>query len=72
MKQRMLVGISLIGVGSLSGGYALGITINDYLPDVLLLKIPIFLLALGSSVYLMVKNKGYASDALQDKSPLQK
>jgi len=64
---RTLAGVGLIGVGSLSGGYACGLTIGTYLPDAPLIKILICLVLLSSGIYLIVKNKRYASDALQGK-----
>lgn len=64
MKLRRLLGICLIGIGSLCCGYFLGVELNSYLPDVLLLKVLIFLAILGSGIYLMVRNKQYISGVL--------
>jgi len=64
MKLRFLVGIGLMGIGSLSGGYMLGGIVNTYLPNTIV-KVFLFLMMFSSGIYLIIQNRRYFSDALR-------
>ena len=61
-KMSRVVGFILVAASSLWAGYVSGTTLNIYLPDAVLLLI--FASTLSSGIYLMVKNRRYASYVL--------
>jgi len=63
MKLRKLIGFCLIAIGSIGTGYMLGGIVNIHCQSTLA-KAFLFLIAFGSGICLIVKNRKCLSDVL--------
>uniref|UniRef100_A0A6H1ZZP9 Uncharacterized protein n=1 Tax=viral metagenome TaxID=1070528 RepID=A0A6H1ZZP9_9ZZZZ len=64
VSLKRIVGFILLAIAACCAGYVFGATLNIYLPDAILLKTLIFVSTLSSGIYLMIKNRRYASYVL--------
>lgn len=70
MRITTLVGLTLLGIAAVTGGYFLGQVLDTYLPNVSLFnKLLAVLAGLGVGSYLVIRYKGCLNCVSQDRYP---